>query len=186
VAIQRIGLTALPALLLCAGIAMPAAGGGESSEYQVKAAFLLAFVRFVEWPPEAFKTATEPLVVGILGKDPFDGALEEAVSNKNVNGRAVVIRRISDASSAHSCHMIFLTAAESRRMSEVTSIVTPGLLIVGESEGFAERGGMINFIVQDNHVHFQINPSAATRAGLKISSKLLQLADVVSDKPKAK
>jgi hypothetical protein len=180
-------VTLLALFSLCVGVPTPVSGGEEPSEYQIKAAFLLNFIRFVEWPAEAFKTAADPLVVGILGKDPFDGALEQIVSNKTVNGRAVTIRRISDAAAARSCHVVFLAASETRRMSDVTStVVSRGLLIVGESDGFAERGGMINFIVQDNHVRFQINPAAAARAGLKVSSKLLQLADVVSDKPRGK
>jgi hypothetical protein len=182
----RAVVTVLALLSLCAAGAT-VSGAEEPSEYQIKAAFLLNFIRFVEWPEEAFKSATDPLVVGILGKDPFDGALEQIVSNKTVNGRAVVIRRISDAGAARSCHVVFLAASETRRMSDVTStVVSRGLLIVGESDGFAERGGMINFIVQENHVRFQINPAAAARAGLKVSSKLLQLADVVGDKPKGK
>jgi hypothetical protein len=180
----RPAVTGLALLLLCAGVARQVSAE-EPSEYQIKAAFLLNFIRFVEWPADAFKIAGDPVVVGILGKDPFDGALEQIVSNKTVNGRAVVIRRISDPAAARSCHVVFLAASETRRMSDVTSIVASrGLLIVGESDGFAERGGMINFILQDNHVRFQINPAAAERAGLKISSKLLQLADVVGDKPK--
>ncbi len=173
----------LALLSLCAAGAT-VSGAEEPSEYQIKAAFLLNFIRFVEWPADAFKTATDPVVVGILGKDPFDGALDQTVNNKTVNGRPVVIRRFSDATAARSCQVIFLAASETRRMSDITStVVSRGLLIVGESDGFAERGGMINFILRDNHVRFQINPSAAARAGLKVSSRLLQLADVVGDKP---
>jgi hypothetical protein len=185
VPILRIASTLLQVVLLCAGVSPAAFGGEEPSEYQIKAAFLVNFIRFVEWPAEAFKTATAPLVVGIVGQDPFDGALDQAVSKKTVNGRAVVIRHFSDAESARSCHVVFLAASEARRLSDVTSTVTSrGLLIVGESDGFAERGGIINFIVLDNHVRFQVNPSAATRAGLTISSKLLQLAIVVGEKGK--
>jgi hypothetical protein len=183
VAILRIALTSLQVLFLCVGVSTPVSGGEEPSEYQIKAAFLLNFFRFVEWPAESFKTASDPLVVGIFGKDPFDGILEQTVGNKTVNGRAVVIRHVSDAAGARSCHVVFLAASETRRLSELTSTVTSrGMLIVGESGGFTERGGMINFIVLDNHVRFQINPSAATRAGLAISSKLLQLAIVVGEK----
>jgi len=158
---------------------------GSPLEYQVKAAFLLNFIRFVEWRDDAFKTATDPLVVGILGKDPFDGALDQTISNKLINGRSVVVRRISDAASARDCHVIFLAWSETRRLSDVANgMVNRGMLIVGESEGFAQRGGMINFVVRDSHVRFEINPSAAARAGLKVSSKLLQLAIIVGEKGK--
>ena len=171
--------------LLFAGSWTPATGADEPSEYQVKAAFLLNFIRFVEWRDDAFKTATDPLVVGILGKDPFDGALDQTISNKSINGRSVVVRRISDAASARDCHVIFLAWSETRRLSDVANgMVNRGMLIVGESEGFAQRGGMINFVVQDSHVRFEINPSAAARAGLKVSSKLLQLAIIVGEKGK--
>jgi hypothetical protein len=186
VGILRIALTSLQLLFLCAGFSTPVSGGEEPSEYQIKAAFLLNFIRFVEWPAEAFKTANDPLVVGIFGKDPFGGTLDQTISNKTVNGRLVVIRHVSDAVAARSCHVVFLAASETRRMSDVAgSTLGRGLLIIGESEGFAERGGMINFVVLDNHVRFQINPSAATRAGLTISSKLLQLAIVVGENVRA-
>jgi hypothetical protein len=182
---RRIALPLLGSLFFCAGAASPTTSSEGPAEYQVKAAFLLNFIRFVEWPPDTFKTATDPLVVGILGKDPFNGALEKTVSDKTVDGRPVVIRRFSDTGAARACQVVFLAGQESRRLGDVTGAsASQGVLIVGESDGFAERGGMINFIVQGDHVRFQINPSAAARVGLKISSKLLQLAVVVGEKGK--
>jgi hypothetical protein len=185
VAVLRIILRALVLLSLALVAATAVPGAEEPSEYQVKAAFLLNFVRFVEWPVDVFKKADDPLVVGILGKDPFEGTLEQTVTNKTVGGRSVVVRHISDVTAARTCQVVFLAASETRRLGDIVT-AGRGVLIVGEAEGLAERGGMINFVVQDNHVRFEINPSAATRAGLKISSKLLQLAIVVPDKGQGK
>jgi hypothetical protein len=174
---------ALGLLFLFSWIANPLSGGGEPTEYQLKAIFLLNFIRFVEWPSDAFQSAGDPLVVGILGKDPFGSVLDQTVASKTINGRAVIVRRISGAAAIRSCQVIFLAGSDARRANDMAStVVSRGILIVGESEGFAERGGMINFVVEDKHVRFEINPSAATRAGLKISSKLLQLAIVVGEK----
>ena len=157
-------------------------GGSEGpSEYQVKAAFLLNFARFVEWPASGAQ-ASEPFVVVVFGKDPFGPVLDQAMAGKTVNGRPLQVRRVTDPAALRTCQMAFIAASESRRSGEILAALSgSAVLTVSESGGFARRGGMINFVVDENHVRFEINPGSATRAGLKVSSKLLQLAIVVRD-----
>ncbi len=171
-------------VILVGALASGAAPGNGSeglSEYEVKAAFLLNFVRFVEWPP-ANNGTNEPLALGIFGKNPFGGALDQVVNGKTINGRSLVIRRVSDETGIQSCNLIFFPVSEARRFSEAAAtLASLSVLTVGESEGFAARGGMINFVVKDGRILFEVNPAAAVRARLKISSKLLQLAIIVKD-----
>jgi hypothetical protein len=162
--------------LLAAGPSM-ASGGDTTSEYQVKAAFLLNFPSFVQWPSPAFSAPTEPLVLGIFGKDPFGGTLDQMAKAKTFNGRPILIRILSDPGALRFCHVVFFPASQGRGADQVIAALSDlGILTVGEVSGFAERGGMINFVTEDHHVRFEVNPSAAEHGHLKISSKLLQLA----------
>jgi len=146
------------------------------SEYQVKAAFLYNFVKFVDWPDTAIDPR-EPIVLCVLGKDPFSGELDRAIEGKSINGHRVAARHIADAAAARSCQVLFVTASESSRVTEIVKTIrVSSVLIVGEFDRFSERGGMINFVMDGKKVRFQINAKAAADADLKISSKLLQLA----------
>jgi len=166
--------------LMLWGTLSPALTADRNSEYQVKAAFLVNFARFVEWPPQSFCSATDPLVFGVYGNGLFGAALEEAVLGKRIDGRQAVIRRTSQLSMLRSCHVVFLPASEINHFRELSnSLGDLGVLLIGETEGFAESGGVINFILANERVRFEINPSAAARVHLKISSKLLQLAVIV-------
>jgi hypothetical protein len=108
--------------------------------------------------------------------------LEQVVAGKLVNNRPIQIRKTSDSSALRACHMIFVPLAETRRFLELsTQLAASGIVTVGESEGFASQGGVINFIVEDNKVRFEINTRAAARAQIRLSSRLLQLATIVSD-----
>lgn len=147
------------------------------SEYQVKAAFLFNFAKFVEWPPESFSTATAPIVIGILGDNPFDGDLERTVQNKIVNNRPFVVRQLHSAMEATNCHILFISNSEKKRLSEIIqSLHGTDVLTVGETDRFIEMGGIINFVQESSKIRFQINDDAAKTARLKISSKLLNLA----------
>src|ERR1051326_3490062 len=175
-------VTLLGALL--AGAA-PGTPREELSEYQLKAAFLLNFARFVEWPSNS--GTTDPLVIGIFGRNPFGTALDQVINGKTINGRPLIVRRISDPSGLQACNLIFFPEPDSQRFGEAANkLANLMVLTVGESDGFAARGGMINFVVKDGRVLFEVNPSAASRAGIKFSSKLLQLAIIVKDGAKAK
>jgi uncharacterized protein DUF4154 len=174
-------LEALAALV----IASITAAGGQSdgpapapTEYEVKAAFLYNFARFVEWPPEAQRA--EPFVIAVLGRDPFGTALDEAVSGKTVAGRPIQVRRASRVEDVGDAQMVFVAATEGPNVPAILkALERPGVLTVGDAEGFVERGGTINFTLQSRRVRFEINPVRAEQAGLKVSSQLLKLATLV-------
>ena len=145
-------------------------------EYQVKAAFLYNFVKFVEWPA-APPWQEGPITLCVLGKDPFGGALERVIEGKTVNGRPLSIRRIGDMAGARSCHVLFVGAAEAGHVDEIVRIAhSSSVLTVSEIDRFCERGGVITFVMEGLRVRFRINPKAAASSGLTVSSKLLQLA----------
>ena len=153
------------------------AGTSANSEYQVKAAFLFNFARFVEWPARKFPQQDSPLIVGLVGADPFQGMLEEAIQDRRVNERRLVVRHITSNAELRKCHLLFVSRSERDRLGPILSEVRgENVLTVGETDKFVTRGGIINFVMIDNNVRFQINERAAKHAGLKISSKLLQLA----------
>ena len=171
---------AIAALLILWGTLSPALTADRDSEYQVKAAFLVNFARFVEWPSQSFGGPGDPLVFGVYGNGLFSAALDQAVSGKTIDGRRAVTRRISELGALRSCHVVFLPASEINHLREVSnSLGDLSVLLVGETEGFAESGGVINFILDNQRVRFEISPPAAARVHLKISSKLLRLAVVV-------
>jgi hypothetical protein len=175
----RIRRIALIALFLVA----PGGGGQQApTEYQLKAAFLFNFAKFVDWPPESFSSPRAPFAICVLGKDPFGRALDDLLPGKTIGDRAVVIVRLKDTLNARHCQMVFVSASESRNLAAIfEGLRGTNALTVGESDGFAESGGAIQFTVEENHVRFLINPEAGERAGLKLSSKLLALAKIVHE-----
>ncbi len=147
------------------------------SEYQIKAAFLYNFAKFVEWPPQAFAGPKSPMVIGVLGKNVFGDDLEQTIRNKTINGHPFQFKEVHSVTEATNCHILFISASERDRLPKILSgLRNADVLTVSETGHFIEAGGMINFVIEDNRVHFQINDAAAKKAGLKISSKLLSLA----------
>lgn len=147
------------------------------SEYELKAAYLFNFMKFVEWPEEAFAKPDSAMVIGVLGDNPFGRNLEDAVRNKTINGRRLVVKKAVPLAEAHTCHVLFISTSERRRLSEIfETLGTASILTIGETDRFTENGGVINFVVREKKLRFQINREAARKAGLKISSKLLTLA----------
>jgi hypothetical protein len=147
------------------------------SEYQIKAAFLFNFVKFVEWPPAAFSGGASPIVIGILGQNPFHDDLSQMVRSKTVDGRPLEVRQLHSLADAANCHMLFISASERSRLPEIiNSLKGTTVLTVGDTDHFTENGGMINLVLKSDKVRFEINKNAATSAGLKISSKLMSLA----------
>lgn len=166
------------ALALSALLTVPAAGRTRSREYDVKAAFLYNFAIFIEWPKTAFAQPDSPLVIGILGTDPFGASLEETVRGERVRGRPIVIKRFSEAADAQGCHMVFISASEQRRVKELLrQLSRPSLVTVGDMPGFVEAGGLIGFVTEDR-VSIRINPSALRETKVLVSSKLLRLAQI--------
>jgi hypothetical protein len=158
-------------------------GGQGLTEYQVKAAFLYNFVKFVEWPVNSPQTG--PLVICVLGKDPFDGELERATEGKTVNGRPLIVRRLNDPAAVRSCQVLFVSSSELGRMPEVMrKLAGLSVLTVSDIDGFSDLGGIITFLMDGQRVRFRINQGAAERASLRISSKLLQLGVGPDDKNK--
>jgi len=146
------------------------------TEYQVKAAFLYNFAKFVEWPPEAFASETAPIVIGVLGDSPFGTDLEKMIKGKTINGRELRVRLVSMVE-LKQCQMVFICRSEKKRVNEAFSALKgKSTLTISEMERFTESGGMINFVMEGNKVRFEIKGDTARQAGLKISSKLLSLA----------
>ncbi|HKB07504.1 MAG TPA: YfiR family protein [Candidatus Polarisedimenticolia bacterium] len=172
----------LTSLCLLASLTSFGAQSGSRLEFQVKAAFLYNFAKFIEWPREAFRDADAGFVICVVDDEEFAGTLEPAIKGKSVDGRAFRVRRNSSPDQADLCQILYLgTAGTSRIASYLEAVRTAPVLTVGDSLGFIRRGGVINFFIRDNRVRFEVNPDAASRAGLRISSKLLQLASVVRD-----
>jgi len=146
-------------------------------EYQVKAAFLYNFARFVDWPPQAFATSDEPLMVCVLGEDPFGRALDDVLSGKRIEGRALSVRRISDARRTKGCHIVFISSLDRKQALAVLAAMNePGLLTIGESGNAASGDTIISFVLEEGKVRFAIDSAAAERAKLRVSSRLLSLA----------
>lgn len=179
-------LPALALVLALFGMSLflPSSRAQAPTEYQVKAAFLYNFSKFVEWPQISAEAGREPFVIGVLGTDPFDGALEELIQGKSANGRKLMIRKLRTADEARNCQIVFIGLSESKRFRQhLERMKGASVLIVGEIPGLVEAGGMINFLVLENSVHFEINAEAAREAGLQISSRLLSLGrNVRSDR----
>jgi hypothetical protein len=143
-----------------------------SLEYHVKAAFLLNFTRFVEWP--STEPADAPFPICILGRDPFGSALDRMLEGESVDGHKLVIRRIK-RDQTQSCRIVFAERSE-RDLSKLLPGLGRGVLTVGEGDGFLREGGMIAFVIDNRRVRFDINQAAASAAALRISSKLLNVA----------
>jgi hypothetical protein len=157
-----------------------AAMGQELDEYRVKAAFLYNFAKFVQWPAQVFKNSSTPIAICVLGPSPILRPIEEAVVDKTIEGRAIVVTTRPDIKRANGCQILFVSSAlpqDARSM---------GVLTVGETAGFAAEGGVVNFKIESGRVRFEINQDAAEKSGLKISSKLLSLAEIVKTRANPK
>jgi hypothetical protein len=152
-----------------------------SREYQIKAVFLFNFAQFVDWPPLTFADEKSPLIIGVLGKDPFDGSLDEAVRGEKVNGRPLVIQRYRRVEEIAACQILFISRSEASRLGGILeSLKGRSTLTVGDVDGFAQLGGIIRFVTEQNKVRFRINLESAKAANLTISSKLLRPANIVA------
>jgi hypothetical protein len=152
----------------------------SATEYQVKAAFLFNFAKFVEWPTEVFPGADAPLQICLLGQDPFGHEFEEVIADKTVNGHRIEVIHPSGVPQAKSCHIIFVASSEKRFVRQILrGLRGASVLTVGETAGFAGMGGIINFVLDDGRVRFEVNVKAAERAHLKVSARLLTVAKVI-------
>ena len=152
--------------------------GPPATEYEVKAAFLVNFTRFVEWPASSFPDAAAPLIIGILGDDPFGASLDQMVAGKQVLGRPLVVRRWEKIDQVENCQLLFVSAAaDAGLVSEaVEQFRRAPVLTVSDADQFNNEGGMIRLVLVENKIRFEINNRTAREAKLKISSRLLSLA----------
>jgi YfiR/HmsC-like len=159
--------------------AAASASQAPSLQDQVKAAYLLNFTRFVEWPGRAFTHAGEPFTI-CLTSEPVSAALERRVQGENRQGRPLVVRRLPDLEDIQGCHILYLPDADDSRIDRmIRAAGSAPILTVGESPNFIRRGGIIRFVEAGRRIRFEINPDSAQRASLTISSRLLRLAEIV-------
>lgn len=172
-------------LLFAALLAAPAARAQETaSEYDVKAAFLYNFTKFVEWPSWAFHDDRSTVRLCVLGDDPFGGSLGE-IAEGEVAGRRVTVLRARSMGTPAGCQILFVSRSERGRLPAILREVRDApVLTVGDTGGFLEHGGIVNFVLDGTKVRFEISQEAAERAGIRISSRLLRLATRVVTHPK--
>ncbi len=171
----------LVAALLWAGGAHGPATAADLPEYRLKAVFLFNFAQFVTWPKRAFPDPQTPLVIGILGDDPFGSDLDETGRGEQVNNRPLVVRRYRKIEEIGICHILFICRSEADRTGQIAgSLKGREILTVGDVDGPATRSAMIRFAMEKSKIRLKINIGAAKAAELTISSKLLRAADIVA------
>ncbi|MBI4605197.1 MAG: YfiR family protein [Planctomycetes bacterium] len=169
----------------CAALFASGLRGDQQTEYRIKAACLFNFAKFIEWPPQAFKDASSPVVFAVLGTDPFGEILEHTLKGKPVSGRPIAIKRFARLEDLEPCHVLFVGGSEKERVAAVLGAARAArAATVSEIEGFAESGGVFRFYLKDQKVQFELNHRAAKESGLEISSKLLKVGTVVTGKQK--
>jgi uncharacterized protein DUF4154 len=152
-----------------------------SVEYPLKLVFLFNFTKYVEWPSDVYKNPGDPLSICIVGDDPFAPDLEEALRARKVGGHPVEVRQVKPGDMLRACHIVFIPATANARARDIVKELNgTSTLTVGETEGFAALGGIMNFKVEANRLRFEVNSVAAKNARLKISSRLLSIATIVN------
>lgn len=169
---------------LCAGLVclagLTASSASSPTEYQVKAVFVFNFVKFTDWPVTAFTNATAPVIIGVVGEDPFGRQLDNLVKDETVCGRPLVVKRFRDGEEVAGCHVLFISrSARESLPALLANLKHKPVLTVGDCDRLCEQGGMINLVLSANGtVQPEINPAAARLAGVQISSRLLNLPTV--------
>jgi hypothetical protein len=174
----------LVGVLLAGLFAASGASGdaGAPTEYQLKGAFLLNFAKFIEWPADTFSGGKTAFTIGVFGTDPFGAVLDDIARGKAISNHDLAIRRSSRPADFKTCQLVFVSDADNKIVSSLLeSLKGTSALTVGENEGFAQRGGGIQFVLENGKIRFLINVDTVQRAGLKVSSKLLALAQIVHD-----
>jgi hypothetical protein len=168
-----------PAMVAVLSLALLCGDAQPSQEYKVKAAFIYNFARFIEWPPSVFPSADAPFVIAVLGIDPFNGALEQAVNGKAVGTRRVEIRHFESVDKIGDCQILFVPVTDdASEANAIGKVKNNHVLTIGESDSFDVNGGCLQFFEQDNKVRFEISTDATDQSQVRISSKLLKLARI--------
>ncbi len=180
---QKDGMNGTLAALLCLVLSLlggPSRAVVTEPEYDLKAKYLYKITDYVDWPAAAFPQEKSPFVIGVIGEDQFGANLDNIVEGKSLSTHKIVVKRFKKQTDLETCHILFVCRSEKDRMSKIVERVGKAhTLIIGDNDQCLARGGTINFILEDKKVRFEINADAAERAGLKISSKLMQLATKV-------
>jgi hypothetical protein len=180
-----IGRTATLGFVIALGNCFADGPPQQIDEYQVKAAFIYNFAKFVQWPAGAFQGPNEPIAICLLGEDPFGRSLEDTVAGRVIEGRSFVVRHISNLKQVEGCKVLFVSAKQDKHVpATLADIRLDGILTIGESDVPGGDGVVINFRVDNGKVRFDINVEAAEREKLRISSRLLSLAHVVETNKK--
>lgn len=173
-----IRIVCVAAVSLCLLDVLPRRVTAEAmSEYQLKAAFLVNFGKFIEWPEPEFSSTTVPFVIGVVGDDPFGGDLDTAIQGKSIGAHPVVARRINSSDDMGGLELVFIGASEKPRLADILRrLNSSSAVTVSDIDRFCDAGGIIAFVVDNNRIRFEVNMDAAQKRNLKISSKLLSLA----------
>ena len=156
------------------------------TEYQVKAAYLLNFLKFVEWPGDPNADIHERWIVGVIGENPFGDGLSQIIKGKAVQGHELEVREFRSGEDLRVCHVLFMSVSEKKRLaSTLAGLNGSSVLTVGDMDHFIESGGMVQFVMEEKRVRFAIDIGATSRSRLKVSSKLLSLARTVTGTERA-
>lgn len=166
----------LHAAWLAAAPALATLSPGRANEYSLKAALLYNIAKFVTWPGVAFPSPTAPLQLCVLGSDPFGGALEETVRAHQIGGHGLTVRRLAEPDTT--CHVLFVASSEYKRLgATLERLRSAPVLTVSDIDGFVEAGGHVAFVREGESIHFHVNHTAASAAGLKLSARILEIAE---------
>lgn len=152
-----------------------------SGEYQLKAVFLFNFAQFVEWPPETFPDAQSPIIIGILGEDPFGAYLDELVRGEKIRERPLLVRRFKTPETITACHLLFVSRSDAALVERTLRVLQQrSVLTLSDADGFTRAGGMVRFATENGKIRLKINLGAAKACGLRISSKIIRPATIVA------
>lgn len=155
---------------------MASAGHGQADEYQLKAAYIYNFAKFVDWPPQAFDNPMQPLLFCVLGQSALSDPLRDALAGKVVDQRSLSFRLLTDAKQAGRCHVLFISASDKKHLRQtLDEIKSLPILTAGDADDFTSEGGIVRFVLEEGRVRLEFNLDAADSAKLRISSKLLSL-----------
>ena len=181
--------SACVALLLVGAWVLPVRGVDAQqgpTEYQVKAAYVLNFLKFVEWPGDSNADIHERWIIGIVGENPFGDELTQIITGKTVQGHELGVRQFQPGEDFRVCQVLFISASEKKRLPTILAALNGlSVLTVGDMDHFIESGGTIQFVMEEKRVRFAIDIRASSRARLKVSSKLLSLARTVTGTERA-
>jgi len=164
-------------LILLFSIMASPAFAQKASEYQVKAAFLFNFSKFLEWPPEVMGEPGEPFIIGVLGKDPFGSNLDEIIEGEKIMDHPMIVKRFNSAEQIDKCHILFIHVP-GKTSEALNALKGKNVLTVSDDNEFNTYGGIIRFYTENEMIRLQINIGAAKAANLNVSSKLLRIAKI--------